>query len=193
MCIVEAEQPPSVARVQAERTGEAMRPLSRRFDAPDPETDPVISVEPKYAPIETQQKLEAIVGVIRRHIISSHDIIATAPRRRKSWPVVRRPTSSDGHTRNFDETKLTRAHRHFGRTKATASAGAISDKTNLIRSASGCGELNLHGKKQQVLGGRVRAGGLGGRGSRGGVGMGVMVGAETAGGVGKGGPGWVLA
>src|SRR5260370_10870742 len=156
MCIVEAEQPPSVAGMQAERIGEAMRPLSRRFDAPDPETDPVISLEPKYAPIETQQKLEAVVGVIRRHIISSHDIIATAPRRRKSWPVVRRPTSSDGHTQNFGETKLTRGAPAFWQNKATASAGAIFDKTKLIRSPAHFGGLNLDGKKQRFPSGHAQ-------------------------------------
>src|SRR5713226_5106321 len=93
---------------------------------------------------------------IRRHIISSHDIIATAPRRRKSWPVVRRPTSSDGHTRNFGETKLTRGAPAFWQNKATASAGAIFDKTKLIRSPAHFGGLNLDGKKQRFQSGHAQ-------------------------------------
>src|SRR5436309_2394449 len=76
MSVIEANEPRAIRCMQCEGIGEAMRPRSRRLDALDLELDPVALFELVDTPIESQQKLKAVIGVSLGHFISRYDIIA---------------------------------------------------------------------------------------------------------------------
>jgi hypothetical protein len=74
MRVVESDQAPAVGSVQGERILEAMRALASRGDAPNPEPDAVILVEPVSSPVERKKELQGMIRVPSLHIISSYDM-----------------------------------------------------------------------------------------------------------------------
>ena len=80
MRIVEADEPLAIRCMQRERVGQAMRPLPRRVDASDRETDPIPAFEMMNVAIEGQEELKTVISVALGHFISSDDMFVHSER-----------------------------------------------------------------------------------------------------------------